>query len=236
MQANRGSVRTGWLRPSLLVVEVAAAVVLLAGSGLLIRSFHRLNQVETGFDAERLLTMRFFLPRVSYPPARSVQLYEQMIERATALPGVEAAAAVSAFPFSGTTANVAFAIPSQPPYPPGQGPNGAFAAVTPGFFRTMGMRLDLGKKHRGHRSCGGAIRGRRQSSDGESVFRGPGSDRTDDPHSRPPSAHRRRHRRGRPAAQARLRSGAGDLRAARAITHSAACSSSSARRPTGPSS
>ncbi len=145
VQANRGTARSGWWRPSLLVVEVAAAVVLLAGSGLLIRSFNRLNQVETGFDAERLVTMRFFLPRVSYPPARSVQLYEQMIERATALPGVETAAAVSAFPFSGTTANVVFAIPSQPPYPPGQGPNGAFAAVTPGFFRTMGMRLISGR-------------------------------------------------------------------------------------------
>lgn len=143
--AIRGSVRTGWLRPSLLVVEVATAVVLLAGSGLLIRSFHRLNQVETGFDADRLLTMRCFLPRVSYPPARSVQLYEQMIERATALPGVEAAAAVSAFPFSGTTANVAFTIPAQPPFPAGQGPNGAFASVTPGFFRTMGMAIISGR-------------------------------------------------------------------------------------------
>ena len=145
VQANRGSVRTGWLRPSLLVVEVAAAVVLLAGSGLLIRSFHRLNQVETGFDADRLLTMRFFLPRVSYPPARSVQLYEQMIERATALPEVEAAAAVSAFPFSGTTASVAFGIPQQAPFPAGQGPNGAFASVTSGFFRTMGIGIISGR-------------------------------------------------------------------------------------------
>jgi putative ABC transport system permease protein len=145
VQANRGSARTGWLRPSLLVVEVAAAVVLLAGSGLLIRSFHRLSQVDTGFDADRLLTMRFFLPRVSYPPARSVQLYEQMIERVTTLPGVERAAAVSAFPFSGTTANVVFSIPSQPPPPPGSGPAANFAAVTPGYFRTIGVALTAGR-------------------------------------------------------------------------------------------
>ena len=113
--------------------------------GLLIRSFHRLNQVETGFDADRLLTMRFFLPRVNYPPARSVQLYEQMIERADAVPGVENAAAVSAFPFSDTTANVTFAIPSQLPPPPGQGPTAAFAAVTPGYFRTIGIEVVSGR-------------------------------------------------------------------------------------------
>jgi putative ABC transport system permease protein len=145
VQANRGTARTGWLRPALLVVEVAAAIILLAGSGLLIRSFHRLNQVETGFDADRLLTMRFFLPRVNYPPARSVQLYEQMIERAGAVPGVADAAAVSAFPFSGTTADVTFAIPSQSPPPPGQGPNAAFAAVTPGYFRTIGVDVVSGR-------------------------------------------------------------------------------------------
>jgi predicted permease len=145
VQANRGSVRTGWLRPSLLVIEVAIAVVLLAGSGLLIRSFHRLNQVETGFDADRLLTMRFFLPRASYPPARSVQLYEQMIERVTALPGVERAAAVSAFPFSGATANVAFTIPSRPLPPPGTGPSANFASITPDYFRTLGLPLTAGR-------------------------------------------------------------------------------------------
>ena len=145
VQANRGSVRTGWLRPSLLVVEVGTAVVLLAGSGLLIRSFYQLSQVSTGFDADRLLTMRFFLPRVSYPPARSVQLYEQMIERVTALPGVERAAAVNAFPFSGTTPNVAFTIPAQPPPPPGTGPNANFASVTPDYFRTMGIPLTAGR-------------------------------------------------------------------------------------------
>ncbi|MEX1995034.1 MAG: ABC transporter permease [Steroidobacteraceae bacterium] len=145
VQANRGTARTGWLRPALLVVEVAAAVVLLTGSGLLIRSFYRLNQVETGFDAERLLTMRFFLPRVSYPSARSVQLYEQMVERARALPGVERAAAVSAFPFSGTTAIVVFSIPSQPPPSPGTGPTTGFASITPDYFRSIGIAVASGR-------------------------------------------------------------------------------------------
>jgi len=145
VQANRGSVRTGWLRPSLLVVEVAAAVILLTGAGLLIRSFYRLNQVTIGFDAERLLTMRFFLPRVTYPPPRTVRLYEDMIERVTALPGTESAAAVSAFPFSGTTANVVFSIPSQPAPPAGQGPTAAFASITPGYFKAIGLPVIKGR-------------------------------------------------------------------------------------------
>ena len=77
----RGSARTGWMRPALLVVEVAAAVVLLAGAGLLLRSFYKLQQVETGVSVDRVLTARFFLPRASYPVERCVALYQQMIER-----------------------------------------------------------------------------------------------------------------------------------------------------------
>ncbi len=92
---------TGSLRPALVVLEVALAVVLLAGAGLLLRSFHRLQQVETGFSADRVLTMRFFLPRATYPVERAIPHYQQMIERVSGLPDVEAAGVVSHFPFSG---------------------------------------------------------------------------------------------------------------------------------------
>ena len=143
-QANRGSAQTGWLRPSLLIVEVAAAVVLLAGAGLLMRSFLRLQHVEAGFDAPHLLTMRFFLPRAGYPSERAVQLYEQMIERAEGIRGVRSAAAVSAFPFAGATPNVVFGIPTQQAEP-GQAPSADFASITPGYFRTMGIQTIAGR-------------------------------------------------------------------------------------------
>src|SRR6185436_13209 len=86
---GRGSTPVGWMRPALLVVELAVAVVLLAGAALLLRSFYNLHQVETGVNVDRVLTARFFLPRASYPVERCVALYEQMIERVGGLPDVE---------------------------------------------------------------------------------------------------------------------------------------------------
>jgi len=143
--AGRGSAPTGWLRPVLLIVQVAAAVVLLSGAGLLMASFYRLHQVEPGFKPDGLLTARFFLPRAAYPVDRCVRLYEQMIDRVKALPGVETAAAVSAFPFSSAIANVVFEIAGRPPAAPGQSVTANFAAATPGYFRTAGIALIAGR-------------------------------------------------------------------------------------------
>ena len=141
----RGSAATGWMRPALLVIELAAAVVLLTGAGLLLRSFHNLQEVQTGVSVTRLLTARFFLPRASYPVERCVALYQQVIERVRALPDVETAAAVSVFPFSGTSANVVFTIPARPPAAPGDFLTANFSAATPGYFRAMGIPLVAGR-------------------------------------------------------------------------------------------
>jgi putative ABC transport system permease protein len=141
----RGSAPTGWMRPALLVVEVALAVVLLTGAGLLLRSFYKLQHVETGVNADRVLTARFFLPRASYPVERCVALYQEMIERVGGLPDVESAAAVSVFPFSGTSANVVFTSPSRPPSAPGDIITANFSSATPGYFRAMGIPLVAGR-------------------------------------------------------------------------------------------
>ena len=141
----RASTRTGWMRPALLVVEVAAAVVLLAGAGLLLRSFYNLRQVETGVSVDRVLTARFFLPRASYPVERCVALYQEMIERVSGLPDVESAAAVSVFPFAGVSANVVFTIPDRPPSAPGEFLTANFSSATPGYFRAMGIPLVAGR-------------------------------------------------------------------------------------------
>ncbi len=141
----RGSGFTGRLRPALLVIEIAVAVVLLTGAGLLLRSFHKLLQVDTGFSGDRLLTTRFFLPRASYPVERCVELYQQMIERVKALPGVETAAAASVFPFSQVSANVVFEIQGRPPAEPGNHLTADFISATPGYFRAMGIGLLSGR-------------------------------------------------------------------------------------------
>jgi putative ABC transport system permease protein len=140
---SRGDVSSGWLRPALLVVQLAAAVVLLSGAGLLLRSFYKLQTVETGLDVDRILTARFFLPRASYPVERCLALYEEMIAKARALPDVTDAAAVSVFPFSGVSANVAFTIPGRPD--PGTLLTANFAAATPGYFRAMSIPLVAGR-------------------------------------------------------------------------------------------
>jgi len=140
---SRDDVSSGWLRPALLVVQLAAAVVLLSGAGLLLRSFYKLQTIETGLNVDRVLTARFFLPRASYPVERCLALYQEMVAKAQALPDVSDAAAVSVFPFSATSANVAFTIPSRPD--PSTLLTANFAAATPGYFRAMSIPLLVGR-------------------------------------------------------------------------------------------
>ena len=142
---TRGTARSGLLRPALLTFQIAAAVVLLAGAGLLLHSFHRLMQVDAGFSGDRVMTVRFFLPRATYPVERCIQVYQQMIERAKRIPGVEAAAATSVFPLSGVSANVPVEFPERAPAAPGERPGADFVTVTPGYFRLMSIPMLRGR-------------------------------------------------------------------------------------------
>jgi putative ABC transport system permease protein len=140
-----GSTRMRTLRPVLVAVEVALTVVLLSCAGLLVRSFVRLQQVEMGFNADRVLTMRFFLPRASYPAERAALHYQEMMRRLSALPDVDSVAAVSHFPFAGLGANMVFDIPGRPPGAPGDHLTAEFRSASPGYFRTMGIAMVNGR-------------------------------------------------------------------------------------------
>src|ERR1041384_1917891 len=99
----------GWLRPALVVVEVAAAVVLLIGAGLMIRSVMRIREVEPGLRPQNLLTAKVSLPRERYKDTESaIGFYQQVLDRLNHLPGVESAALISHLPIEemGTNANV----------------------------------------------------------------------------------------------------------------------------------
>ena len=85
-------------RNTLVVAEVALALVLLAGAGLMVKSFYRLQSVDTGFDSDRLLTLQAHLPK--YEQAAATAFYEQLLERVSALPGVESATVASSTPLS----------------------------------------------------------------------------------------------------------------------------------------
>ena len=92
------------LRGALVVAEIALALMLLAGSGLLINSFVRLSRVWPGFDEKNLLTANLFLSPTRYQDARIAPFFEQVLERVRAIPGVESAAVVNTLPLSGGAA------------------------------------------------------------------------------------------------------------------------------------
>ena len=144
--AGGASARRNKLRSLLVVVEVASAIVLLVGAGLLIKSFIRLQQTETGFKAENLLTMGVALPQAKYSTPQAVPaFYRQTLERIAALPGVEAAGAISLLPIQQTGTNGDIAIEGQGPYPPGQAPLAEYRTVSPDYFRAMGIPLLTGR-------------------------------------------------------------------------------------------
>src|SRR5215475_13898779 len=134
-----GSARSRRLRGALVVAEIALALTLLAGAGLLARSFVRLQGVDTGFNARNVLTMRVTLPDARYDQdAKVVNFFTQALERIQALPGVEAAGAVNHTPFLGLGTQTSFQIEGRPKPAPGQrAPTTGLCVTDQNFFRTL---------------------------------------------------------------------------------------------------
>jgi putative ABC transport system permease protein len=139
--------RSGMFRNLFVVAEVSLALVLLVGAGLMIRSFMRLQSVETGFDPQNVLTMRLQLPRKNYAePHRILDFFKQAQDRVGALPGVQAVGAISFLPLSGGMASRdGFRIVGQPAPKPGQEPGVEVRVITPTYFRAMGIPLLKGR-------------------------------------------------------------------------------------------
>ena len=121
-------------RQALVVAEVALALTLLIGAGLLLRSFANLSSVDPGFRAENVLTVDLNLPDSRYGAAtRQAQFYDALIERVGALPGVHAVGAVEQLPLSGPQQSSDFRIIGAPPPPQGDEPDAAYVSATPGY-------------------------------------------------------------------------------------------------------
>ena len=135
-----------FVRRVLVVSEVALAVVLLVGAGLLIRSFQRLRQVDIGFTTENRLTMKMVLPMPKYakPDARRA-FYDQMLQRVKALPGVEAAGMITVLPLSFSGMNFSFSVEGRTSPSDMQLPFALYRVVSPGYFRAMGITLQRGR-------------------------------------------------------------------------------------------
>jgi putative ABC transport system permease protein len=137
--------RASRLRSALVVSEIAIAVVLLAGAGLMIRSFAAIRDVDPGFRPDRILTSDFSLPAARYKEdAQIVSFFEQLTARAAALPGVERVALVSAIPFSGGDI-AGFAIDGRPAPPPEQVLDAEYRVVSPDYFDVMGIPVVRGQ-------------------------------------------------------------------------------------------
>jgi putative ABC transport system permease protein len=133
-------------RDLLVVAELALAVMLLVGAGLLVKSFWRLQQVDPGVNTERVMTMRIAPRGQRYAEPRQVQaLYERMLERVQALPGVYAAALSNSLPPDSTSGSDGFTIEGRP-LGPGQSPPVAYViAASPAYFRALSLPLRQGR-------------------------------------------------------------------------------------------
>ncbi|HKP86529.1 MAG TPA: ABC transporter permease [Blastocatellia bacterium] len=136
------------LRSALVIAEVALSLVTLIGAGLLIKSFARLQQVNSGLRPENVLTMRVSPPDSKYPTRQAVSaFYEQVLSRVSGLPGVQAAGAINMLPLQRWGYNGDIEIEGQGPYPPGEAPLAEYRAVTPGYFRALGIPLIEGNDY-----------------------------------------------------------------------------------------
>jgi predicted permease len=129
---------------SLVVVQTAIGLVLLIGSGLLIRSFVHVLQVDPGFDRRNVLNAYISLPDNLYSNAQKVQFYERLLSGIRAIPGVRAAGAATPIPLSGNSMRIAFDIEGHP-LPEGERNSARVFIVTPGYFETMRIPVLRGR-------------------------------------------------------------------------------------------
>jgi putative ABC transport system permease protein len=133
------------LRKALVISEVAIAVVLLAGAGLLFRSFVRLIQVDPGFSKENVLALQIFLARSYQEPAKIVGFFEQSLEKIKGLPGIEAAAVVTSPPFINLDSDATFIVVGRPAPPPGSEPSAFYIPVSSEYLNALGIPLKRGR-------------------------------------------------------------------------------------------
>ncbi len=143
---SSGGLTTQRARSLLIVAEVALALLLLAGAGLMVKSFMRLQQVDPGFNPENVLTFEIPLPSSKYAePYQIADFYTRLLERIAALPGVTAAGAVEFLPFSGADNAMGIFIEGQPAPPPGERSLAHFRSTTTDYFRALGLQLRRGR-------------------------------------------------------------------------------------------
>jgi predicted permease len=139
---TRSSRRLG---SALIAGEIALAMVVVTGAGLLLSSLKALHRVDPGIDTRDVLAVQLEPPNLQFSQQRATVYYQEVLQRLAALPGVRRAGAVQLLPF--TRNNWAFPYLAQDHLPPSDGPlpDANFRVVTPGYFQTVGVPLLAGR-------------------------------------------------------------------------------------------
>jgi len=155
VRAGRGdtaSASAHRLRRGLMILEVALAIVLLTGAGLMTRTMYALSAVDPGFDSTGVLTMRYSIAGARSTDSeqaafnrRLAMFGDEVLRNVRALPGVEKAALALSLPIEGSQWNSVFIVNDQPAPPRAELPVSAFSPVSPGYFETLQMRLQSGR-------------------------------------------------------------------------------------------
>ncbi len=143
-RGSSGSLRRSLFRSALVIGEVALSVILLVCAGLLVRTFHHLGRIDTGFRTDNVLTLRTTLPEAAYPdPAKRVLYVRRVLEKIRALPGVTAAGVTTALPMMGVNwhATVSIAGKSSSDRPE----TVTYNTLTPGYLESISARLTRGR-------------------------------------------------------------------------------------------
>jgi putative ABC transport system permease protein len=145
-RGGSGSVRHRKIRSVLVVAEVALALALLVGAGLLLRSFSTLTRVDPGFDTAKLLVVNLPLsPQKYHESVVRTAVVERILDRLQGLPGVQGAALTTTLPMAGAGATIHFNRAAYPPKGPDDYVMAGYRAVTPGYLSTLGVPLRGGR-------------------------------------------------------------------------------------------
>jgi putative ABC transport system permease protein len=147
-EGTRGSTegKRNRLRSVLVVSAVALSLMLLAGAGLLLRSFIHVTGIDAGYDHRNAIALDISPRSLAYPDdAKAMAFHDRLMNAIRAMPGVESVAAVDALPLTPNESVWSFEVVGRPPSPPGRGNSAKVNVLTPGFFRTMRIPLLQGR-------------------------------------------------------------------------------------------
>jgi len=133
-------------RQIMVAAEVAVALMLLAGAGLMIESLQKMNQIDLGFDPRHVLTLRLFLPSAQYDSVKAYRFHREALDRIAALPGVESVTVASNLPLErAVTMEVPFDLPNAPPRDLAERPGVGYISISSEYVKTLAIPVKRGR-------------------------------------------------------------------------------------------